>query len=47
MTTSFKVWLEIEEYDMETGDGRESEAPGSFLAEFDSHGAAYEFAEAI
>jgi hypothetical protein len=44
---TFKVWLEIEQYNEETGDGHELDAPGSYLAEFQTYEEAWEFAERV
>src|SRR5688572_7836541 len=45
--TTYKVWIEIEEYDELTGCGNDCDAPGAALATFDTHEEAYEFAEQI
>ena len=42
--TTFKVWLEIERYDEETGHGRDVDAPGSSLATFETYEEARDFA---
>lgn len=41
---TYKVWLEIEEYDELTGCGNNCDAPGGALATFDAYEDAYEFA---
>jgi hypothetical protein len=46
-TITFKVWIEIEQYNEKTGDGQEMDAPGSYLAEFDTYEEAWEYAERI
>lgn len=45
--TTYKVWIEIEEYDELTGCGNDCDAPGGALATFDTYEEAYEFAEQI
>ena len=45
--TTYKVWIEIEEYDELTGCGNDCDAPRGALATFDSYEEAYEFAEQI
>ena len=47
MTTTYKVWLDIEEYDSVTEDGTNVDAPGAALAEFATHEAAYAFTEVL
>lgn len=44
MAIEYKVWLEIEEYDTETGNGKNMDAPGSSLATFENYDAAYGYA---
>lgn len=44
---TYKVWIEIEEYDEKTGNGKTLDAPGSSLASFDSYDEAYAYAERI
>ena len=44
---TFKVWLEIERYNEKTGDGQELDAPGSYLAEFQTYEEAWEYAERV
>jgi hypothetical protein len=44
---TFKVWLEIEQYNEKTGDGQEMDAPGSSLAEFDTYEDAWNYAERV
>jgi hypothetical protein len=44
---TYKVWIEIEEYDQLTGCGNDCDAPGGALATFDTFDEAYEFAELI
>jgi len=45
--TTFKVWLEIEEYDEESGHSRDMDAPGSALATFDTYEDAWDYAERV
>ena len=48
MGKTFKVWLDIEEYDDVTGIGEKTaDAPGAALAEFPTHEDAYDFAKWI
>ena len=42
---TYKVWIEIEEYDTQTGEGETLDAPGAAIAEFDSYEQAWDFAE--
>jgi len=42
---TFKVWLEIERYDDETGHGEDMDAPGSSLAAFETYEEARDYAE--
>ena len=44
---TFKVWLEIERYDDETGQGEEMDAPGSSLATFETYEEAWDYAERV
>lgn len=44
---TYKVWLEIERYDEDTGDSENVDAPGASLATFDSEEEAYEFASRV
>ena len=44
---TYKVWIEIEEYDTETGDGVTLDGPGGSVAEFDTYDEALEFADEI
>ena len=44
---TYKVWIEIEEYDERTGCGNNCDAPGGELATFSTYEEAYEFAEQI
>jgi hypothetical protein len=44
---TFKVWLEIEQYNEKTGDGQEMDAPGAALADFDTYEEAWEYAERV
>lgn len=44
---TYKVWIEIEEYDQLTDCYTECDAPGAELATFDTYEEAYEFAEHI
>jgi hypothetical protein len=46
-TITFKVWLEIERYNEKTGAGEDLDAPGSYLAEFDTHEEAWDYAERV
>jgi hypothetical protein len=42
--TTYKVWIEIEEYDERTGCGNDCDAPGGELATFGTYEEAYDFA---
>jgi hypothetical protein len=44
---TYKVWLEIEEYDEKTGRGTDMDAPGSSLAAFDTYEDARDYAERV
>ncbi len=44
---TYKVWIEIEEYDERTGCGDTCDAPGGALATFGTFEEAYDFAEQI
>jgi len=44
---TYKVWIEIEEYDERTGCGNDCDAPGGALATFGTYEEAYDFAEQI
>jgi hypothetical protein len=44
---TYKVWIEIEEYDERTGCGNNCDAPGGALATFGTYEEAYDFAEQI
>jgi hypothetical protein len=44
---TFKVWLEIEQYNEKTGNSENLDAPGSSLATFDTYEEAWEYAERI
>jgi len=44
---TFKVWLEIERYHEKTGASENMNAPGSYLAEFDTYEEAWEYAECV
>lgn len=44
---TFKVWLEIEEYDEVTGHSHNRDAPGACLAEFDTYEEAHRFAVTV
>ena len=44
---TYKVWIEIEEYDELTECGIDCDAPGAALATFDTYEEAYDFAEQI
>jgi hypothetical protein len=41
---SYKVWLDIEEYDERTGSGTEMDAPGAELATFATFERAWDYA---
>jgi hypothetical protein len=45
--TTYKVWIDIEEYDELTGCGSDCDAPGAALATFDTYEEAYDFAAQI
>jgi hypothetical protein len=42
--TEYKVWIEIEEYNLDTADGQTVDAPGSAVATFATYDDAYAFA---
>lgn len=44
---SYKVWLEIEQFNPHTQDGVNVDAPGGPLAEFDTYQEARDFAESV
>jgi hypothetical protein len=44
---TYKVWIEIEEYNDKTGHGTDMDAPGSSLAEFDTYQEAWDYAERV
>lgn len=44
---TFKVWLEIERYDEQSGKGETMDAPGSSLATFQTHTEAWDFADRL
>lgn len=44
---TYKVWIEIEEYDEDTGVGENVDAPGASVATFATHEDAYAFAELL
>lgn len=44
---SYKVWIEIEEYDHDTEEGQTLDAPGASVADFDTYAEAWEFAEKL
>jgi hypothetical protein len=44
---TYKVWIEIEQYNRKTDAGQEMEAPGSSLAEFDTYEDAWDYAERV
>lgn len=41
---TYKVWIEIEEYNNETGDSSDMDAPGASVATFKTYKEAYEYA---
>jgi hypothetical protein len=45
--TTYKVWIEIEEYNADTEEGRTLDAPGASVAEFETYHQAWEFADLI
>lgn len=45
MSTTYKVWIEIEEYDEDTGDSVNLDGPGASVREFDSLERAETFVE--
>lgn len=47
MTTTYKVWLEIECYDEDSETAVTIDAPGAALVGFDTAGEAYAFAESL
>jgi len=46
-TITFKVWLEIERFNEEAGDGENMDAPGSSLATFETYEDARDYAERV
>jgi hypothetical protein len=44
---TFKVWLEIERLNENTGDSQDMDAPGSSLATFDTFDEAWKYAERV
>lgn len=46
-TIAFKVWLEIEQFDEETGHSETLDAPGSSLASFETYEEAWDYAERV
>jgi hypothetical protein len=44
---TFLVWLEIERFNAETGDGVNMDAPGSSLATFATYEEAWDYAERV
>ncbi len=44
---TFKVWLEIERYNGQTGASQNMDAPGSSLATFDTFEEAWDYAERV
>lgn len=44
---TFKVWLEIERYNEKTGHSENLDAPGSYLANFDTYEEARDYAERV
>lgn len=44
---TYKVWLEIERYDEKTGASQDMDAPGSYLAEFNTYRKARDYAERV
>lgn len=44
---TYKVWLEIEQYDEDTEAGVTLDAPGASLAQFRTYEEAYAFAESV
>jgi hypothetical protein len=44
---TYKVWIEIERYDDNTGQGQTVDAPGSSLATFDTLEEAWDYAECV
>jgi hypothetical protein len=44
---TFKVWLEIEQFNEKTGHSEDMYAPGSSLATFDTYEEAWDYAERI
>lgn len=47
MHKEYKVWIEIEEYDDEAGDGVDLDSPGAAVHTFGSYKDAYCFAEVL
>jgi hypothetical protein len=47
MAKTYKVWVEIEEYDDVEEEGCTLDAPGASVAEFDDYDDAYAFAERL
>jgi hypothetical protein len=44
---TFKVWVEIEQYNEKTGASQTLDAPGASLAEFDTYEEAREYADRV
>lgn len=42
--TTYKVWIEIEAFDEETGEGQTYDAPGASVTSFENYDDAYAFA---
>jgi hypothetical protein len=47
MPKTYKVWIEIEEFDEETGEGQTLDAPGSSVTSFDNYDDARKFAATL
>ena len=47
MTKTYSVWIDIEEYDEETDDYMERDAPGSALRRFDTYQEAWKYAQDV
>jgi hypothetical protein len=47
MAKTYRVWVEIEVYDEESGDGKTVDTPGSAVVTFKDHETAQQFAEQL
>lgn len=47
MAKTYKIWIEIEEFDEETGEGKTLDAPDAAIVSFDDYNDAYTFASRL